>query len=140
MTVLENQPSEIAVRIAGLLASELEQAVDRDGIGEFGVIVQDIEPIDLETLIASLAHPRFTRSKRLRVALIGQTAVVETALARYKSLAELLSADEEVAVAWRNQRQRTIAVITNRPLAKAASLREFRVIGERDLSRRLCAE
>jgi hypothetical protein len=140
MTVLENQPSEIAVRIAGLLASELEQAVDRDGIGEFGVIVQDIEPIDLETLIASLAHPRFTRSKRLRVALIGQTAVVEAALARYKSLAELLSADEEVAVAWRNQRQRTIAVITSRPLAKAASLREFRVIGERDLSRRLCAE
>lgn len=137
MAAPETMHDETPVRIARLLASELEQAVERE---EFGVIVQDVAPIDLESLVAALAQPRFTRSQRLRVALVGCVETVATALARYKSLTDLLSSDEESAVGWRNKRLRTIAVVTNRPLVKGASLRDFWIIGERDLARRLCAE
>jgi hypothetical protein len=125
------------VRIAQLAAAELAYAVERD---EFGVIVEDVAPLDLPTLVEELAKPRFTRSKRLRVSLVGETEIVEGAKARFGSLSELLTADEETAVGWRNQRLRTIALVTNRPLAKAATFREFRRLNERDLGRRLCAE
>jgi hypothetical protein len=125
------------VKIAHLAAAELAYAVEKD---EFGVIVEDVAPLHLPTLVEELAKPRFTRSKRLRVSLVGETEVVEGAKARFASLSDLLTADEETAVGWRNQRLRTIALVTNRPLAKAATFREFRRLNERELSRRLCAE
>lgn len=137
MPANDPMPEPAAVRIANLAVSELEQAVERE---EFGVIIEDVAPLDLSTLAAALAQPRFTRSKRLRVSLVGESEVVNGALARFNSLDGLLTADEETAVGWRNQRLRTIALVTNRPLAKAATFREFRRLSERDLGRRLCSE
>ena len=134
----DNPVSEpAAVRIARLTIAELDHAVERE---EFGVIVEDIAPLDMPTLVAGLAQARFTRSKKLRVSLVGENEVVSSAIARFSSLADLLSADEETAVGWRNQSLRTIVLVTNRPLAKAATFREFRRLNERDLGRRLCAE
>jgi hypothetical protein len=74
------------------------------------------------------------------VALVGEREVVGTALAQHASLGGMLAAEEESAVKWRSERLRTIAVVTNRLLAKAALLRDFRSIGEHDLARRLCRE
>lgn len=137
MSVLENTSDFVAAQISELLLAELAHASERE---EFGVIAQDIAPLDLSSLANSLAHPKFTRTPRLRVALAGSTQVVADAIARHPSLDGMLSADEETAVGWRNQRLKTIAVVTDRPLAKAASLRDFRVIAERDLVRRLCSQ
>ncbi|MFO1038943.1 MAG: helicase HerA-like domain-containing protein [Geminicoccaceae bacterium] len=126
-----------ARRVTSLLAAELDQAAQRR---EFGVIVRDVAPLDLEDLTDALAKPRAARAPRLRVALVGEGAVVDEALARHAALRGILAAEEETAVRWRNERLRTIAVVTNRPLAKSASLRDFRPIGEHDLARRLCRE
>ncbi|MDB5968823.1 MAG: hypothetical protein JWQ90_1273, partial [Hydrocarboniphaga sp.] len=137
MTSPNDSPAYVGIKAAQLLAAELHSAVDRN---EFGVIAQDISPLNSGTLINELASPSFTRRQRLRTSLVAEDATVEAAIARHPEMSELLSAQEEAAVAWRNLNQRTIAVITNRPLSKAASLRDFRVISERDLTKRLCAE
>ena len=126
-----------ATRVSQLVTAEFDHAVERD---DFGVIVQDVKPLDLAGLISSIAQPRFTRQQKLRVCLVDAPEDVRRAHARYASLLELLTFEEETAVGWRNKRLRTIAVVTSRPLAKAASLREFRVIDERDLAKRLCSE
>lgn len=126
-----------AQRVTTLLAAELDQAAERR---EFGVVVRDVVPLDLGSLTEALAKPRSAKAPRLRVALVGEREAVGAALERHASLAGMLAAEEESAVRWRNERLRTIAVVTNRPLAKAASLRDFRSIGEHDLARRLCRE
>ena len=72
--------------------------------------------------------------------LVDEDAAVKDAIARHATLQDLLSAKEETAVTWRNKHLKTIAVIARRPLAKAASLREFRRVNERDLIARFCAE
>ena len=80
------------VRIAQLAAAELAHAVEKE---EFGVIVEDVAPLDLPTLVRELAKPHFTRSKRLRVSLVGEKDVVESAKARFGSLAAVLAAPVE---------------------------------------------
>ena len=137
MAVREVASDPAASRIARLVVSELEQAVERD---EFGVVLQDVQPLDNMTVLEGLARLRALRNGRLRVALVGAVEAVAEGLSRYPAWAGHLSSEEEVAVGWRNRGLRTIAVVTNRPLAKAASLREFRIIGERELARRLCGE
>ena len=59
--MFDNDVQDVAagVRIAHLAAAELAHAVEKD---EFGVIVEDVAPLDLPTLVAELARPRFTRS------------------------------------------------------------------------------
>lgn len=134
---LNSSPLYVGVRIAKLLAAELLASVERN---EFGVIVRDVSPIDFGVLIKELADPRITRNQRLRLALVDKPTVIEQAVEEFPSLKALVATTEEEAVEWRNNRLRTIAVISNKPLTKAASLREFRPIGERDLARRLCDE
>jgi hypothetical protein len=89
MPAIEAASDFTAIQIAELLVAELEQAAERE---EFGVIVQDVIPLDLPTLADALAHPKFTRSPRLRVAIVGASEVVDGALARHSSLAGLISA------------------------------------------------
>ena len=137
MQANERRASAEARRVTTLLAAELDQAAERR---EFGVVVRDVIPLDLGSLTEALAKPRPARGPHLRVALVGEREAVDAALAQHASLGEMLAAEEETAVKWRNARLRTIAVVTNRPLAKAASLRDFRSIGEHDLARRLCRE
>ncbi len=127
----------IATRIAGVLAAEIGHAVERE---EFGLLVQDIHPIDPEVLTEALALPKYSKKGRLRIVLVDEELAVSSAIERHPFLRNLLSHKEETAVVWRNKHLKTIAVIASRPLAKAASLREFRTIGERDLVRRFCGE
>lgn len=127
-----------SVRVANLALAELEDAAARD---EFGVVMEDVAPLDVDTLIEGLARPKLTRGKhRLRVALVDQDNFVKSALSRFTSLSGSLTSQEEDAVQWRNKKQRTIALVTNRALEKARTFAEFRRINERDLARRLCAE
>lgn len=137
MQAVEADVGIAARRITSLLVAELDQAVERK---EFGVVVRDVAPLDFSALADAIAQPRLSRRERLRVTIVGEEGEVYRAIARHASLRNLLASEEETAVGWRNQHLRTIAVITNRPLAKAASLRDFRVISEHDLARRLCRE
>lgn len=127
----------VALRISGLVSAELEQAADRE---DFGVVVQDVSPLDLLRLTEGFCRSKAAQKGRLRLAVVGAIEAVQVALARAPGLAGALSSDEETAVGWRNKKARTIAVITDRPLAKAATFREFRTINERDLAKRLCGE
>ena len=126
----------VAKRISSVLIEELQDAADR---GEFGIVVRDVSPLDYGSLAAA-AGPVSGRSGKLRLALIDEVDTVSSVLIGKPKLADLLSAREEDAVQWRNKGLRTIAVVAERPLSKAASLREFRTIGEADLVRRLCAQ
>jgi hypothetical protein len=127
----------VAQRITKLVIAEMEQSAERS---EFGIILQDVAPLNLETLVSAFAGSKHRKSGKLRLALVGGDAVVADALEADPSLTDTLSQLEETAVAWRNKRLRTIVVVANRPLAKAASLRDFRPIDERDIAKRLCAE
>ena len=125
----------VATRVSSLLVDELRDAAER---GEFGVVVRDVKPLDYE-LLASAAGPLASkRGPQLRMALVGQKEIVARLLPA-AGKTRFVSSREEDAVQWRNERLRTIAVITERPLTKAASLRDFRDIKEADLTRRLCA-
>jgi hypothetical protein len=134
----DTAPSPASARIANLALAELEEAAARE---EFGVVMEDVAPLDLTTLVQGLAQPKLTKAKRrLRVALVDEHAAVKSATGRFSSLVEMLTSQEEEAVQWRNKKLRTIALITNRALDKARTFAEFRRINERDLARRLCAE
>ncbi len=130
-------PDRVAMRIATLLSAEIIGAVDRE---DFGVVIEDIVPVNYTILLDLLALSPSMRKHALRLALIGQTQAVSVACEKYPWIDSFVSSDEESAVAWRNQQQRTIVVVTEQPLAKAASLREFKTIGERNLCQRLCTE
>ena len=126
----------IGERIAGLLADELEKAAESS---EFGLIVQDVTPLNLEHLLGLLAQRKCVKKKNLRLALVGEQVLVDRTL-QGPVWDGLLAADEETAVQWRNLRARTIVVVTSHPLAKAASMRDFRVVTEQDLIRNLCKQ
>ncbi len=125
----------VAARISEVLIEELSEAAER---GEFGVVVRDVKPLDHVALAAALGPLTTKRGPQLRLALVDQDATVAAAIAHNANAASFISAREEDAVQWRNDKLRTIAVIAQRPLAKAASLRDFRSIGEVDLLKRLC--
>ena len=126
-----------AGRIADLLSQELFAAVE---LNEFGIIVQDVTPLDRERLILILAKSKALRSKKLRVSVVGYEQLVSTSIKDDPSLENFLAFDEQHAVSWRNLQLRTTVVIAERPLEKAATFRDFRIIDDRTLARRLCAE
>ena len=102
----------IATRIATVLAAELGDAVEHE---EFGLLVQDINPIDTDTLTAALAQPRFAKKARLRMVLVDDEPAIQAACDRHPVLKDLISHKEETAVAWRNKHLKTIAVIARGP-------------------------
>ena len=123
--------------IAALLLDELFAAVEH---GEFGVLVTDVKPINYSTLISNFSARKASPKKRLRLCVIGADNEIAAQIVSTPSIRDFISPFEETAVAWRNQFARTIAVVTDRPLSRAASLHEFRSIGEVDLIRRLCEQ
>lgn len=125
----------VAARISAVLIEELLEASER---GEFGVVVRDVKPLDHVALAAVAGPFKTRRSPQLRMALVDQDDAVAEAIARDANAKGFISAREEDAVQWRNEKLRTIAVVAQRPLAKAASLRDFRSVGEVDLLKRLC--
>lgn len=126
----------VASRISLLLVEELRDAAGR---GEFGVVVRDVKPLDYGILAAAAGRMGSKRGVELRLALVDQTQAVDVARTANATTADFLSGREEDAVQWRNDRLRTIGVVAERPLSKAASLRDFRSLGEVDLLRRLCS-
>ena len=126
----------VAKQISAVLIDELREAAQHT---EFGVVVRDVKPLDYEDLI-EIAGPVSGRSNAIRLALVDKTETVEAVLNSSSEKAGFVSWQEETAVQWRNKQLRTIAVVTDRPLSKAASLRDFRTIGEVDLARRFCGQ
>ncbi|RWF58942.1 MAG: ATP-binding protein [Mesorhizobium sp.] len=125
----------IASHISSILVEELKDAAER---GEFGLVVRDVKPLDYGVL-ASAAGPISSRKgPQLRLALVDQADVVKSSQVNSSAVGAFVSAQEEDAVQWRNDRLRTIAIVAERPLSKAASLRDFRDVREADLVRRLC--
>ncbi len=127
--------NSIATRISSVLVEELRELAER---GEFGVVVRDVKPLDYKALASAAGPISSKRGPQLRMALVDQNDAVWAAASDAPGVRDYISAREEDAVQWRNERLRTIAVIAERPLSKAASLRDFRSIGETDLLRRLC--
>ncbi len=124
---------KVATTIGALVAAELEHAAASN---DFGIIVQDVGPVDPKPIVDLLAFHNSRKAKSLRVSLVGQDDLVTAT----PELRDVLTASEEAAVAWRNKRLRTIAVVADGPLSKAASMRDFRVVGETELISRLCEQ
>lgn len=127
----------IGARIAQILVEELAYATERE---EFGVLVQDVHPLASDVITTALAQPKYSKKGRLRIALVDEQEAVETAVGKHEVLEPLLCHEEKIAVRWRNKHLKTIAVVTKRPLKKAATFREFRVVGEKDLIQRFCVQ
>jgi hypothetical protein len=125
----------VAKRIAELLIGEIESAVQRE---EFGVIARDITPLDREHFLACLPGLMAKTGKKLRISLVHEPQLVSIFHEAYPKYADLIAADEETAVQWRNQNLKTIVVIADGPLGKAASLNTFRQLDEQPLIARLC--
>ncbi|MBL8421172.1 MAG: DUF853 family protein [Dechloromonas sp.] len=125
----------VAKRIAELLIAEIDFAVQRE---EFGVIARDIAPLDREHFLACLPGLMAKTGKKLRISLVHEPELVRIFQEAHPKCAELVAADEESAVQWRNQNLKTIVVIADGPLGKAASLNTFRQLDEQPLIARLC--
>jgi hypothetical protein len=78
----------IATRIAGVLAAEIGQAAERE---EFGLLVQDVHPINLGALAETLAQPKFPKKGCLRIVLVDEESAVSAAIARHPVLNDLLA-------------------------------------------------
>jgi hypothetical protein len=102
--------------------------------GLFGVILQDIEPIDQ----VYLASRVLAGAKELKVPV--QLCLPGADAGGLVTRAANLSAREEDAVDWRNKKLRTIAILANAPLLRAASFREFKLRDDTDLVRRVVRE
>lgn len=120
---------------AQLLLAEFETAYQN---GDFGVIAHDVATFDKKHFLATLPDILERAKGRLRIALVGELDDIATFQAVYPKFAEFVSSDEEMAVKWRNNKQKTIIVVANGPLSKQASLKEFRSLGEHSLIARLC--
>lgn len=125
----------VAQRVAELLAAEIESAVQRE---EFGVIARDIAPLDRAHFLECLPTLMAQTKGRLRVSLVHEGNLAADFRAKHPKYSSFVAADEETAVQWRNQNLKTIVVIADGPLAKAASLNTFRRLDEQPLIGRLC--
>lgn len=132
---MTDMTNEVAERVAELLAVEIEALVERE---DFGVVVRDIAPLDKSHLLSVLTGSLSKSKKKLRLALIREKALVESYVKGHPKVADLVASDEETAVKWRNLNLKTIVVIADGPLAKAASLDTFRKVDEQPLIARLC--
>ena len=124
----------VSMRIAELLIAEIESAVQRE---EFGVIARDIVPLDREHFLMRLPELMAKTGKKLRISLVREHNLVSEFCRTHPKYADLVASDEETAVQWRNQNLKTIVVIADGPLSKAASLNTFRQLDERLLIARL---
>lgn len=125
----------IAMRVAELLLTEAQTAVDRE---DFGVIIRDVTPLDKGHFLANLVT-FFPKTKgKLRVSLVREKNLVAEFRENYPEFTDFIADDEETTVQWRNQNLKTIFVIADGPLAKAASLNMFRQLDEQPLISRLC--
>ena len=122
-------------RMAELLISEIDAYVSRE---EFGVIARDIAPLDRHHFLKCLPGLFSKTGKKLRISLVHEADLVADFQAEYPKYAELVASDEETAVQWRNQNLKTIVVVADGPLGKAASLNTFRQLDEQPLITRMC--
>jgi hypothetical protein len=127
----------IQKKTADLVLAEIEAAYLRN---EYGVVAQDIGTFDQVYFIEQLADLLSKARKRVRVALIGANEAIEAFVTAYAKHKEFVTAEEEVAVQWRNQRLKTIFVIANGQLNKHGSLKEFTRLSEQHLIARMCAQ
>ncbi|ACC69439.1 helicase HerA-like domain-containing protein [Paraburkholderia phymatum] len=132
MVEISNQVSR---QITDLLLAELDASTGR---GEFGVVVHDASVFDRKYLLARLPDIFKGTKARLRVAVVGQHDDVATFKALNEKYATLVASDEESAVQWRNQNLKTIVVLTDEPLTKQGSLKDFSIMSEAKLIIRLC--
>ena len=132
---MSDMNKRIAMRVAELLAAEVENAVARE---DFGVIVRDVTPVDKGHFLSHLSTLLSKTRGRLRVSLVREESLVANFRAQHPKFFDLVADDEETAVQWRNQNLKTIVVIADGPLAKAASLNTFRQLDEQPLIARLC--
>lgn len=133
--VVKNEVTQakIAERI-GKIAAELILSEARSQ--RFGVILRDLEPIDSRSFILTALKGRKSEKLSLRLALPDSdlaTTVLKVRAKLAEKEAELITDSEEVAVQWRNEHLRTIAVLANKPLTRGASLREFEIRDDRDV-------
>ena len=105
----------------------------------FGVILRDIEPINPAVFVETALKHRKSAKLSLRIAIPDPNlgTVIPEIQARMPDSAEFLANTEEEIVAWRNEHLRTIAVLTNKPLARGASLRDFEIRDDQDAIRML---
>jgi Helicase HerA, central domain len=122
---------EIKARI-GQLAADL---ILREAQSQrFGVILRDIEPINCETFIRNSLKRRKSDKLTLRIAIPDPDlgTIIPKMQEEFSDSSNLLANTEEEIVAWRNEHLRTIAVLTNKPLARGASLRDFETRDDQD--------
>jgi len=100
----------------------------------FGVILRDIEPINCETFIRNALKRRKSEKLTLRIAIPDPDlgSIIPKMQEEFPDSCDLLANSEEEIVAWRNEHLRTIAVLTNKPLARGASLRDFEIRDDQD--------
>jgi len=127
--------TNVAQRMAELLISEIDSAANRE---EFGVIARDISPLDRDYFLKCLPGLFAKTGKKLRISLVHEADLVTAFQVSYPKYAELVASDEETAVQWRNQNLKTIVVVADGPLGKAASLNTFRQLDEQPLITRMC--
>lgn len=132
---MNKEKTKVSQRIAELLIAEIEAAVGRE---EFGVIARDIAPLDREHFLKCLPGLFARVGKKLRISLVHEAALVTQFKNQFPKFAEFVASDEETAVQWRNQNLKTIVVVADGPLSKAASLKTFRQIDEQPLVKRMC--
>lgn len=109
----------------------------------FGVILRDIEPIDLEAFVERLFKKGKSEKASLRIAITDpdwSEKVLEIQTKLSDADKPLLTDSEEVAVQWRNEYLRTIAVLANKPLTRGASLRDFEIRDDQDAIRLLATQ
>ncbi|MGE2214222.1 ATP-binding protein [Pseudomonas aeruginosa] len=132
---MNNLTQRIATRAAELLVNEIESSVSRE---EFGVIVRDIAPLDKSSLLQGIGELFSKKRANLRVSLVHERELVESFLSARPDCSGVVAYLEETAVQWRNQNLKTIVVIADGPLGKAASLNTFRQLDEQPLVSKLC--
>jgi hypothetical protein len=109
----------------------------------FGVILRDIEPIDLEAFVKTLLKKGKSEKVTLRIAVTDpdwSEKVLQIQAELSDAEKPLLTDSEEVAVQWRNEYLRTIAVLANKPLTRGASLRDFEIRDDQDAIRLLAIQ
>ncbi|PSB07563.1 hypothetical protein C7B76_27870, partial [filamentous cyanobacterium CCP2] len=109
----------------------------------FGVILRDIEPIGLDAFVKTLLKKGKSEKVTLRIAVTDpdwSEKVLQVQAGLPDAQKPLLTNLEEVAVQWRNEYLRTIAVLANKPLTRGASLRDFEIRDDQDAIRLLAIQ
>jgi hypothetical protein len=138
--VTSSKSTAVSQRI-GQLAADL---ILREAKAQrFGVILRDIEPIDLEAFIKTLLEKGKLEKASLRIAITDpdwSEKVLQIQAELSDAEKPLLTDSEEVAVQWRNDYLRTIAVLANKPLTRGASLGDFEIRDDQDAIRLLATQ